>query len=180
MLTCMWPPSKLNAVQKCSPYTLLPSLRGLLNHACRPYNLQIDSNNSSVVICVTSCRCTTPTHLENVPIRSSLIAKHSRQSAPCISILCILSLLIVSFVCSLIHRGRFDAIPSSYSQCLFNPPSYTLATDSCHILGLTKDGIGAPEYCCEAGGRFEFGSACNSGRIGISCAPETASFRGVA
>jgi hypothetical protein len=32
----------------------------------------------------------------------------------------------------------------------------------------------------EAGGMFEFGMACSSGRVGISCAPETASFRGVA
>jgi hypothetical protein len=31
----------------------------------------------------------------------------------------------------------------------------------------------------EAGGMLEFGRACSSGRVGISCAPETASFRGV-
>jgi len=76
------------------------------------------------------------------------------------------------------HLGRFACIfPPSYSHCLFNPPSYTLATLSCHILGETKLGIGAPEYCCggiwcEFGGRFTFGiSGTPVGRSG---------FRGIA
>jgi hypothetical protein len=51
------------------------------------------------------------------------------------------------------------------------------------MLGLTNDGIGAPEYCCggigcELGGKLTFGSVCISGKEGSSCAPETGSFRG--
>lgn len=50
------------------------------------------------------------------------------------------------------------------------------------MLGLTKDGIGAPEYCCgaigcEFGGKLTFGIFSISGRVGISWAPETAVFR---
>jgi hypothetical protein len=52
------------------------------------------------------------------------------------------------------------------------------------MLGLTNDGIGAPEYCCggmgwEPGGRFTFGRDCISERVGSSCAPEEGVFRGV-
>lgn len=51
------------------------------------------------------------------------------------------------------------------------------------MLGLTKDGIGAPEYCCggigcEPGGKLTLGGICISGRVGSSCAPEEGVFRG--
>jgi hypothetical protein len=42
------------------------------------------------------------------------------------------------------------------------------------MLGLTNDGIGAPEYCCggsgweEPGGKLTFGSVFISGSVGIS------------
>jgi hypothetical protein len=54
------------------------------------------------------------------------------------------------------------------------------------MLGETKDGPrGAPEYCWggtgkDPDGRLTFGRwACISGNVGISCAPEVGSFRGV-
>jgi hypothetical protein len=74
----------------------------------------------------------------------------------------------------LVRLFPISGIPS-YSQCLFSPPSYTLATLSCHILGLTKLGIGAPEYCW---GGICCG-CCTSGRVGISWEPEMEGFRGL-
>jgi hypothetical protein len=105
-------------------------------------------------------------HIKKIQLESSFIAlldggfplprRSPRVKTRCLymrmpSVVIITRCLVVSsvrpFIRLLIHRCRLDPIPSSYSQCLFKPPSYTLATDSCHILGLTKDGIGAPEYC---------------------------------
>ncbi len=43
------------------------------------------------------------------------------------------------------QRDRFMSTLESKSQDLFSPPSYTEATESCHIAGVTKVWTGAAE-----------------------------------
>jgi hypothetical protein len=67
--------------------------------------------------------------------------------------------VVKSIECVKDHQRRFIICSGLKSQFRLRPPSYTLATDSCHMAGVTNVAVGAENCCCGSAGAL---TACMS------------------